>query len=105
MGTTKSCDICGGTEGTEGYNLRRYNPRSPEEKARRALSHNPSNQYQGRFSMAGAIDLCAACWERIAKPRMRPQNSPKSIKNQYMKRRIPNPNYPWRERTSAYRDD
>ena len=90
MGVLIQCDSCkGNAHTTRRYGLRRYNALLPGES-----SDNPTNPYQGRFTSAGSIFLCDACWRRMCERHMKPQRRPKSMRNQHMPDAIPNPRVP-----------
>lgn len=76
MATQRSCDVCGfyrpdrvdGTPGVTRYTLERQVKR-PDGKLRDGRVTSVRYTRQSR----GGIDLCWECWDRIAKPKMRPE--------------------------------
>lgn len=68
MGDLRTCDVCkSGVGPPSRYMLRRYHPQN-----RRRI---PGVKVERTFESAGSIDLCDPCWERIAKPRTRPNGN------------------------------
>lgn len=71
----RSCDVChfyrqklDGTSAVNRYTLERQVKR-PDGKVREGRANSVRYTSQTR----GGIDLCDECWERIAKPKMRPE--------------------------------
>lgn len=71
MTQQRACDVCGyyrqrvdGSSAVLRYGLSRQVPRSRDAEGRIEF---------GRERSKGGIDLCDQCWERIAKPKTRPE--------------------------------
>jgi len=88
MSVTQVCDVChSGYAGngrstsagraTVRYMLRRYEAYEGAMLGRATLNH------RGRYVSAGSIDLCASCWDSIAKPRTHPERAPGIWRNQH----------------------
>jgi len=64
----RACDICRvptfDKDPVTRYGLRAYKARKSE-----------SGHWSAATRMAGSIDICQKCWDRIAKPRMVPQRA------------------------------
>jgi hypothetical protein len=86
MAVQRSCDVCGfyrpdrldGTPGVTRYTLERQ-IRRPDGKLREGRTKSVGYTKQTR----GGIDLCYECWERIAKPKMRPELRGRTGPKQY----------------------
>ena len=75
MGDLRTCDVCkSGVGPPSRYMLRRYHPMN-----RRRVEGAPPLR---TFESAGSIDLCDRCWDRIAKPRTRPNGNYPSRRGQ-----------------------
>lgn len=75
MATQRSCDVCNfyrqnpdGSPAVHRYTLERQ-IRRPDGKLREGRANSVGYTRVTR----GGIDLCTQCWERIAKPKMRPE--------------------------------